>query len=129
MNKFATILKLTVEDHLRRMNSRLRGAGKALELSVDVREDALNICVELHVKDQTGTLVIPRLRENQYGNYVIGDRSERAVCPFMVVLDGTPQHITYEKMILAMLSLNMEDIFPTQGKRNHVDKIDRKSVV
>jgi hypothetical protein len=123
LNNFDMILKLTFEDHLRRMNSRLRGAGKALSLSVDVRQDDLNICVDLHVDGETGTLVIPRMRKNQYGNYVIGDRNDRAVCPFMVVLDGTPQHVTYEKMILAMLSLNLEDIFPEQGKRNHIDKI------
>lgn len=123
MNNFATILKVTIEDHLRRMNSRLRGAGKSLDMSVEVREDELNICVDLRVADEVGTLVIPRMRKNQYGNYVIGDRNDRAVCPFMMVLDGTPQHVTYEKLILAMLSLNMENIFPNQGKRNHIDKI------
>ncbi|KKL23966.1 hypothetical protein LCGC14_2420070, partial [marine sediment metagenome] len=123
MNNLAMILKLTFEDHLRRMNSRLRGAGKALDMTVEVREDDLNICMDLRVSGEVGTLVIPRMRKNQYGNYVIGDRNDRAVCPFMVVLDGTPQHVTYEQMIIAMLSLNMEDIFPEQGKRNHIDKI------
>jgi hypothetical protein len=105
------------------MNSRLRGSGKALDMTIEVREDDLNTFVDLRVSGELGTLVIPRVRKNQYGNYVIGDRNDRAVCPFMVVLDGVPQHISYEKMIIAMLSLNMEDIFPQQGKKNQIDKI------
>ncbi len=123
MKNFATILKLTFEDNLRRMNSRLRGGGNALDLTVVAREDDLNIFLDLRTEDENGTLIIRKVRKNQYGNYVIGDRNDRAVCPFMLVMDGTPQHVSYEKMILAMLSLNMEDLFPGQGKKNQIDKI------
>lgn len=123
MENFPTILKLTFEDHLRRLNSRLRGGGKALDLTIEAEETALNSVVTLRTKDETASLVVPRVRKNKCGNLVIGDRNDRAVCPFMLVLDGQPQHVSYEQLILAMLSLNMEELFPEQGKRNQVDKI------
>jgi hypothetical protein len=123
VKEFAKILKATFEDHLSRLNSRLRGSGRALDLTVEVSEDKLNTLVNLRTREEVGTLVLPRIRQNAYGNHVVGDRSDRAVCPLMVVLEETPQHISYEKMILVMLSLNVSNLFPEQSKRNYIDRV------
>jgi len=123
LKNFATILKAITQDQLHRFNNRMRASGNTLNLNVEIREESLNICVDFRTQDEVGTLIIPQLRKNEFGNYVIGDRVDRAMCPFMVVMDGNPQHISYEKMILAMLSMNMEDLFPEQGKRNQIGKI------
>lgn len=123
MENFPTTLKLTFEDHLRRLNARLRGAGKALHLSVETETTEMNHHLTLRTPEEKAALVIPRMRQNQYGNWVIGDRNDRVVCPFMVVFDGQPQHISYEQLVLAFLGRNVEDLFPEQGKRNQIDKI------
>lgn len=123
MDNFPTILKLTFEDQLQRLNSRLRGGGKTLELTVGAEETQLNTVITLRSHAEKATLVIPRMRKNQYGNLVIGDRNDRVACPLMVVLDGKPQHLSYETMVFTMLSANVEELFPEQGKRNQIDKI------
>jgi len=123
LDNFPTSLKLTVEEHLRRLNSRLRGGGRDLDLTIEADQTRTNNLLTLRTQDESATLVIPRIRQNEHGNLVIGDRNDRAVCPLMLVLDGKPQHMSYEAFVLAMLSLNMEEIFPEQGKRNQIDKI------
>ncbi|MBD3261299.1 MAG: hypothetical protein GF334_06375, partial [Candidatus Altiarchaeales archaeon] len=123
METFPTTLKLTFEDHLRRLNSRLRGGGKSLEMTIEADETRINHLLTLRTKEENATLVFPKIRRNECGNLVLGDRNDRVVCPLMLVLDGKPQHISYEGFILSMLSLNMEELFPEQGKRNQIDKI------
>jgi len=118
-----TFLKSTVADCLRRFNSGLRGGGRSLEMETEVREDEWNIYLEFKTQDEKATLVIPRLRRNEFGNLVIGDRNDRAVCPFMAVVNGQPQHVTYDEIISIFLSCNIEELFPEQGKRNYLDKI------
>ncbi len=123
MANLSTALKETVEENLRRLNSRLRGGGRSLDLTIESREDNFNHFLTLRTEDETGVLVLPRLRENKFGNLVIGDRNERSMCPFMVVIDGQPQHVTYEQLIKIFLSYNIEELFPEQGKRNFFDKM------
>ncbi len=123
MENLPTFLKLTVEDCLRRFNSGLRGGGQSLELTVAVREDECNIFLDLKTHDENATLVLPRLRKNEFGNFVIGDRNDRAMCPFMIVVNGQPMHVSYEQLISIFLSSNIEELFPEQGKRNFLDKI------
>ena len=41
----------------------------------------------------------------------------------MVVINGQPQHVTYEELVSTLLSCNIEELFPEQGKRNFIDKI------
>jgi len=118
-----TFLKLTVDDYLRRLNSGLRGGGRSLELSTGVREDGLNYYLEFRAQDENASLVIPKLRKDQFGNLVIGDRNDRAMCPFMIVINGQPQHVTYDGLVSILLSCNIEELFPEQGKRNFLDKI------
>ncbi len=123
MVNFSIKLKTDVEENLRRLNGRLRGGGRSLDLTVEAREDEFNHCLTLRAKDETAALIIPRLRKNKFGNLVIGDRNDRAMCPFMVVTNGQPQHATYEQLIKLLLSDNIEELFPEQGKRNFIDKI------
>lgn len=123
MANFSIALKETVEENLRRLNSRLRGGGRSLDLTIESREDEFSHFLTLRTKDETGVLVLPRLRKNKFGNLVIGDRNERSMCPFMVVVNGQPQHVTYEQLIKIFLSYNIEELFPEQGKRNFFDKM------
>jgi len=123
LKNFSLVLKEAVEENLRRLNSRLRGGGRSLDLSIEAREDEFNHCLTLRTKDETGVLIIPRLRKNKFGSLVIGDRNERAMCPFMVVINGQPQHVTYEQLLEIFLSCNVEELFPEQGKRNFIDKM------
>lgn len=120
---FPLFLKATVEEHLRRMNGRLRNGGKAIDLTTEAWEDSENHYLRFRTADETATLVIPRARKNEFGNWVIGDRNERALCPFMLVLDGEPRHITYEQLIAVLVASNVEMLYPEQGKRNQLDKI------
>ncbi len=90
---------------------------------IEVREDDYNFYLAFRTSDAKATLVIPRPRRNEFGNLVLGDRSDRVVCPFMVVVNGQPQHVGYEELISMLLSSNIEELFPEQGKRNFVDKI------
>ena len=121
--EFTEFLKLKVQEHLRRLNSRLRGAGRALDLQISAREDAVNHYVDFRSSEEKATLVIPRLRRNEFGNLVIGDRNDRVMCPFMVVTSGQPKHMSYQQMVDMLLSENIEELFPQQGKRNFLDKI------
>lgn len=123
METLPTILKLTVDDYLRRLNSGLRGGGRSLELTSSTREDEYNLYLDFRAKDEEATLVIPRVRRNEFDNLVIGDRNDRVVCPFMTVVNGQPQHVTYDQLIMILLSCNIEELFPEQGKRNFLDKI------
>ena len=123
MENFPTILKLTFNDYLRRLNSRLRGGQGALDLTISDDQTQFNDVITLRSKEETASLIIPKVRKNEYGNLVIGDRNDRALCPFMIVLDGQPQHVSYEQFVLSMLSLNMEELFPEQGKKNQIDTI------
>lgn len=126
---FALLLKETVQEHLRRFMSRQRGSGKTLEVQAEVVQDAVNTYLKLRSSTpgtfggEEATLIIPIPRKNEFGNWVIGDRNDRALCPFMVVTDGQPKHLTYEQMILTLLSCNVEELFPDQGRRNNLDKI------
>ena len=123
MEKLPTFLKLTVADCLRRFNSGLRGGGRSLEMAIDVREDEWNFYLDFRTHDEKATLVVPRARKNEFGNLVLGDRNDRALCPFMVVVNGQPQHVSYDELISILLSCNIEELFPEQGKRNFIDKI------
>jgi len=118
-----TYLLETTETFLRRHNSRMRGAGRALELSIDVREDDFSIFLDFQGEKQKCSLVLPKARRNEFGNLVVGDRNDRALCPFMVVQNGQPTHVSYEQLIGVLLSTNIEELFPQQGKRNFIDKI------
>ncbi len=123
METLPTFLKLTVDDGLRRFNSGLRGGGRSLEMTTNVREDRWNFYLDFRTRDENATLVIPRARRNEFGNVVLGDRNDRALCPFMVVVNGQPAHTTYDELISILLSSNIEELFPQQGKRNFFDKI------
>lgn len=123
MEKLPAFLNATVADYLRRLNSGLRGGGRSLELTTELREDQWNYYLDFRTADEKGTLVIPRLRKTEFGTLVIGDRNDRAVCPFMVVVNGQPQHVSYDDLISIFLSCNVEELFPEQGKRNFLDKI------
>jgi hypothetical protein len=123
LEKLPTFLNLTVVDCLRRFNSGLRGGGRSLEMTTDVREDEWNFYLDFKTADENAALVIPRARTNEFGNIVLGDRFDRALCPSMVVVNGQPQHTTYEELISIFLSCNIEELFPQQGKRNFIDKI------
>ena len=116
-------LTATVENQLSRLNSRLRGSERSLELTHELVEDDFSIFLKFRTADEKATLVIPKPRKNQYGNMVIGDRNDRALCPFMVVNNGQPQHATYDQFVGILLASNIEELFPDQGKRNHIDKI------
>ncbi|KKL80966.1 hypothetical protein LCGC14_1999500, partial [marine sediment metagenome] len=118
-----TYLLETAETFLRRHNSRMRGAGRALDLSITVREDDFNVFLEFRGEKQKSSLILPKARRNEFGNLVIGDRNDRALCPFMIVQNGQPAHVSYEQLIGALLSTNIEELFPQQGKRNYIDKI------
>lgn len=118
-----TYLLETAETFLRRHNSRMRGAGRDLTLSVAVREDDFNIFLDFHGEKEKASIVLPKTRRNEFGNLVIGDRNDRALCPFMIVQNGQPAHMSYEQLIGALLSTNIEELFPQQGKRNFLDKI------
>lgn len=120
---FALFLKATAEEHLRRMNSRLRGAGKEISLSLESGETNDNHYLRFRTADEAATIVIPRTRQNQFGNWVIGDRNDRALCPFMLVLEGKPRYVTYEQFVAILLAANIEELFPEQGRKNHLDKI------
>lgn len=123
MGSFPLSLKALAEEHLRRFNSRLRGGGRSLELTLEATEDEHNCFLSFRGKEEKATLVIPRPRTNKFGNVVVGDRNDRALCPFMLVMDGQPRHVSYEKLVEALLSTNIEELFPEQGKRNFLDKI------
>jgi len=120
---FPIFLRQTLEDHLRRLNSRLRGSGRGLDLAIEVNEDPFNFQLTLRTVDETAHLFIPRARTDEFGNIVIGDRNDRALCPFMVVVNGQPQHVSYEQLLGILLASNIEELFPGQGKRNFFDKI------
>ena len=92
-------------------------------MTTDVREDKWNFYLDFRTHDENATLVIPRARKNEFGNTVLGDRNDRALCPFMVVVSGQPQHVTYDELVSILLSCNVEELFPGQGKRNFLDKI------
>jgi hypothetical protein len=123
LENLPTFLKLTVRDHLRRFNSGLRGGGRSLDITTDVREDDLNCYLGFRTREERASLVIPKPRKDEFGNVVVGDRNIRAVCPFMVVINGQPQHVTYEGLVSVLVSCNIEELFPEQGKRNFLDKI------
>ena len=123
MGNLATSLTTVVEERLRRLNSRLRGSNRSLDLSVTTREDDCNLYLSFQAEKESASLVIPRVRRDRFENLVIGDRNNRALCPFMVVLAGRPQHVTYERLIEILVASNIEELFPKQGKRNFVDKI------
>ncbi len=123
MGNLATSLTTAFEEHLRRLNSRLRGSDRSLDLSVTAREDDFNLCLSLQAEKESATLIIPRVRNDKFGNLVVGDRNDRVLCPFMVVINGQPQHVTYEQLIEILVASNIEELFPEQGKRNFVDKI------
>lgn len=123
MEKLPAFLKATVEDFLRRLNSGLRGGGRSLELTTEIRTDQWGYYLDLRTSDEKATLVIPKLRKTEFGTLVIGDRNDRVVCPFMVVTNGQPQHVSYDDLIAIFLSCNIEELFPEQGKRNFLDKI------
>ncbi len=123
MGSFSIFLKMAVEEHLRRLNSRLRGGGRSLDLTVETSDDEFNHHLTLKAKNETAALIIPRLRKNKFGNFVVGDRNDRAMCPFMVVLNGQPQHVSYERLLGIFLSHNIEELFPEQRKRNFIDKM------
>lgn len=126
---FPLFLQETAKEHLRRFNSRMKAGGRALDMTISVLQNEVNTLLTFRTARQgdllgeVGTLIVPRPRKNEFGNWVIGDRNERALCPLMVVLNGQPQHVTYEEMIGTLLSSNVEELFPEQGKRNHLDKI------
>jgi len=122
-NSLSIFLTSTVEDRLRRLNSRLRGSGRSLELTHETTEDFFYTYLRLRTRDENATLIIPRTHKNQYGNLVIGEQTSRVVCPFMLVSSGQPQHASYDELISTFLSCNVEEFFPEQGKRNHIDKI------
>ena len=123
MENLPTFLKLTVADCLRRFNSGLRGGGRSLEMTTAVREDECNFYLDFRTCDEAATLVIPRARKNEFGNIVLGDRNDRTLCPFMVVVNGQPRHVTYDELVSIFLSCNVEELFPEQGKRNFIDKM------
>lgn len=126
---FPLFLQTTAKEHLRRFNSRMKSSGRVLDMAVQVRQDEVNTFLTLRsarqgfLNGETGTLIIPRPRKNEFGNWIIGDRNDRALCPLMIVLNGQPQHVTYEEMVGTLLSSNVEELFPEQGKRNYFDKI------
>jgi len=106
------------------MNSGLRGGGKHLELLVEIDQDDTNYFLTFRAADDKGILVIPRPTVNEYGNTMLGDKnSHRALCPFMVVVNGQPQHVSFDEMVSILLVENIEELFPMQGKRNFIDKI------
>ncbi len=127
METFPAFLELLVKDRLSRLNKGLRGGGedRVLELSVETREDDTSLYLQLRAKGDQATLIIPRVRINEFGNTVVGDRHDRVLCPFMVVLNGQPQYVTYEQLVTILFSENIEELFREQGKRSFVDKILR----
>jgi len=123
LGNLPSFLKTTAEEHLRRFNSRLRGGGRSLDLIIEASEDEHNCYLTFRAKEEKAALIIPRPRVDGFGNMVIGDRNDRALCPFMLVSNGQPQHVSYQKLIGILLSSNIEELFPEQGKRNFIDKI------
>jgi len=101
----------------------MRGAGRDLTLSIATREDDFNIFLDFHGEKEKASIVLPKPRRNEFGNLVIGDRNDRALCPFMIVQNGQPAHVSYDQLIGVLLSTNIEELFPQQGKRNFLDKI------
>lgn len=125
MDSLTASLQLSSEQYLRRFNNRLRGTGRALEMHTSVREDTSNFYLDFSTHEERASLIIPRTRRNEFGNLVIGDRNDRALCPFMVVLEGRPRHISYEELVHLLIFANVEELFPEQGKRNFMDKVLR----
>lgn len=123
MGSLPISLKAIADEHLRRFNSRLRGGGRSLELTIEANEDTHNCFLSFRGKEEKATLIIPRPRRSKFGNIVIGDRNARALCPFMVVTNGQPQHVSYQKLVELLITSNIEELFPEQGKRNFLDKI------
>jgi hypothetical protein len=126
---FPTLLQETLREHLRRFNSRMKASNRALDLTVESSQTDHDTRLRLRAVGTTvfevesATLIVPRPRKNEFGNWVIGDRNDRALCPFMMVSNGQPQHVSYEQLVLHLLSSNIEELFPGQGQRNHFDKI------
>lgn len=126
---FPMLLQETLRDHLRRFNSRMRASSRALNLTCEASQDEVNTYLKMRsagsssFEIESASLVIPRERTNEFGNLVIGEKNDRVLCPFMVVIDGQPRHINYEQFVSMLLSTNIEELFPEQGKRNHFDKI------
>jgi len=123
LETFARFLLEDLETRIRRMNARLRGGGQALEITTEVQENEYTLRLVLRTKDEKGSLVIPKSRKDEHGNQIIGDQNHRTLCPFMVIVDGAPRHKSYSQMIAFMLGSNLEQLFPEQGKRSHLDKI------
>lgn len=101
----------------------MRITGKTLSLNTEVKENNNLYTLVLRSPTETASLVFPKVRKDKYNNLVLGDRTTRALCPFMVVLEGQPQSLSYEETIMAFMSLNLETLFPEQGKKNQIDKI------
>lgn len=122
---FQTLLLTSFQENLRRFNSRLRGGGRQLDLSVKVDRDERTHQVRLWTKSEIGYLTIPYPRQDQSGNWLLGNRNDRVLCPMMLVLNGQARHISYEQMVLYLLFGNLEELFPSRGPGNCVDRILR----
>ncbi len=124
MEALPTYLQATAAEKLGRLNSGLRGGGKHLDLRISAFEDETHYYLTFQGVEEKGTLVIPRPHRDENGNEVLGDQNHRRVlCPFMIVDSGEPQHVSYDQLVSVLLSENIEEMFPAQGKRNLFDKI------
>ena len=117
MESLPIFLKQTAEIHLGRLNAGLRGGGRSLDLAISAGEDEWNSYLSFAGRDEKAALVIPRLRRDKVGNLVIGDRNDRAMCPFMIVTEGQPRHTSYDELVATFLSCNIEELFPMQGRK------------
>ncbi len=124
MDALPTYLHLIATEAVTRLNSGLRGGGRHLDLKIETEQDETNYFLTFRSTDEKGTLVIPRAIKNKYGNTILGDSNcHRALCPFMIVTNGQAQHVSFDELISVLLSENIEELFPAQGKRSFLNKI------